>query len=205
MHDFDAAQKSIIVAERPGVATMLHSHICESPHRTTTNSAASFFRDHMRCASARTLGGEYEKARVHLQKIIETITTSSGNLEVYQESLELLSLTYAYEAKWEEAEQTLERLNSTKDCGHYALQAMHLVARAHLKNKRYANAQKWGTLELEQREKIVLDPAQLEQDLLYHLSRDLLAEISEAESDLSNADMFRSNQPNKLEGSLLHL
>jgi tetratricopeptide (TPR) repeat protein len=149
-------------------------------------------------AAEKTFEGEFAEARDYLERIFETdLGENAYGQRVQDQALEILAAICAFEAKWDEAEQTLERLRGVAPIGNQVLSAMHMVARAHLNGKSYENALKWCNKARYWWKKTLGD-----QSVFYYLSTNLLAEFCEARDDILSAKSFRRNLPRQFEDKL---
>lgn len=162
-------------------------------------TSTSLLKYHLESAVEKTLEGEFAEARDYLERILET-GLNDNDARVREKALEILAAVCAFEAKWDEAEQTLARLRSAAPIGNHYPKAMHMVARAHLNSKSYTKAFKWCKQARYWWKENLGD-----QSLFYYLSTNLLAEIFEARGDILDAKSLRRNLPPKFEGKLLLL
>lgn len=144
--------------------------------------------------------GNFQEARQYLEGALNAELPDNLCDRTRDELLSILALVCAHEAKWDNAEQILEMLpKNATPCGKHVPEVMHMVARAHLNGKSYDKALIWCQKARYWRERMLGSD-----NLMYYLSTNLLAEISDARGDSLDAKAYRAGLPSNLEGNIYY-
>jgi hypothetical protein len=142
--------------------------------------------------------GELSNSEQLLATILDRAERYGIKDGITTDALKVLAAVYSRQKMYEAAEHILERLRGCKPSGKFGSEAMHAVARAHLTNREFLKASRWGTEAIEWRKESVG-----EQHVLYYQSLDLMAEILDAQGRFVDAKELRSLLPRNYDGKLL--